>query len=171
MIGGELTSGIIVETESYLAKGDSACHASRGRTPKTTVMFGSGGFAYVYPIHAKYCFNIVTEIASRPSAVLIRAIEPVDGIEIMQLRRRVDALGELARGPGRLCQALGIGREHNGLDLRLGRGVWIESVRQRAFTTKQIRATERIGVTSAQELKLRFVVVGSSFASGPKHSR
>ncbi len=73
MIGGELTSGIIVETESYLAKGDSACHASRGRTPKTTVMFGSGGFAYVYPIHAKYCFNVVTEIAGRPSAVLIRA--------------------------------------------------------------------------------------------------
>ncbi len=171
MVDGELTTGIIVETESYLAERDSACHAARGPTRKTNVMFGPGGFAYVYPIHAKYCFNVVTEVAGRPSAVLIRAIEPMDGIEIMRRRRGVDALTDLARGPGRLCQALGIVHEHNGLDLGIGSNIWIKSGVRRPLKPSQIRATERIGVTSAQKLKLRLVVVGSPFASGTMRMR
>lgn len=165
---GELTSGIVVETESYLAVADSACHAARGRTRKTDVMFGPCGIAYVYPIHAKYCFNVVTENPGRPSAVLIRAIEPIDGIEVMQRRRQVEAITDLARGPARLCQAMGIGREHNGLDLTIGQRIWIESKPLRRYSERQIRLTPRVGVTTAQDLLLRYVVAGNRFVSGPK---
>jgi DNA-3-methyladenine glycosylase len=170
-IGGSIVAGVIVETESYLANGDTACHASRGRTPKTEVMFGQAGLAYVYPIHAKYCFNVVTEQIDRPSAVLVRAVEPIVGIEAMQSRRGVEKIRDLARGPARLCQALSIDRAHNGLDLSLGRSLWIESRPAREIRSRHIRVTRRIGVTSAQELELRFVIDGNPFVSGRKSER
>lgn len=169
-IGGRRTSGIIVEAEGYLAAGDSACHASRGRTPKTEVMFGPPGMAYVYPIHAKWCFNVVTEREGKPSAVLIRAIEPLLGIDAMFTRRRAEAFRDLARGPARLCQAMGIDRAVNGIDLTRGEGVWIEAAGERP-SPDRIRVTRRIGVTSAHDLPLRFALVGSSFVSGPKSLR
>lgn len=165
-----VVSGWIVETESYLAEGDSACHAARGRTAKSEVMFGRAGLAYVYSIHAKHCFNIVTQTIGYPSAVLVRAIEPVEGIRLMQRRRRTN-LRELARGPGRLCQALAIDRSHNGLDLTLGRTMWVERTSETACPPRDIRATRRIGVTSARRLQLRFVIRSSPFASGPVHLR
>ncbi len=170
-IGGELATGIIVETESYLATGDSACHAARGRTPKTEVMFGSAGLSYVYPIHAKVCFNVVTQSAERPSAVLIRAIEPVEGLATMRRRRRVESANDFARGPARLCQALAIDRTHNGLDLTLGDRLWIESKPAQVIRSKEIRVTQRIGVTSAKDALLRFVVAGNPFVSGPRRLR
>ena len=170
-VGGELVSGIIVETESYLAQGDSACHAARGRTPKTEVMFGEAGISYVYPIHAKYCFNVVTQTVGRPSAVLIRAIEPVQGFTLMRRRRQIENFHDLARGPARLCQALAIDRAHNGIDLTLGRRIWIEAKPARVIRPNEVRATRRIGVTSAQDYLLRFVVAGNCFVSGPKRMR
>ena len=168
-IGGELVSGIIVETESYLAKEDSACHAARGRTPKTEVMFGEACFSYVYPIHAKVCFNVVTQSVGRPSAVLIRAIEPVAGFAVIRRRRRIDALRDLTRGPARLCQALAIDRTHNGLDLTLGNRLWIEAKPARLVRPNEIRRTRRIGVTSAKDKMLRFVIAGNCFVSGPRN--
>jgi DNA-3-methyladenine glycosylase len=168
---GELVAGIIVETESYLATRDSACHGSRGRTPKSEVMFGEAGVSYVYPIHAKYCFNVVTETINRPSAVLIRAIQPLWGIKTMEQRRSVGAQRDLARGPARLCQALAIDRRQNGLDLTLGRELWIDQCQGLEIDVRQIRATPRIGVTSAKSLKLRFIVAGNPFVSGPSYMR
>ena len=170
-IMGRRTSGIIVETESYLAKQDSACHGARGLTPKTEVMFGPAARAYVYPIHAKYCFNVVTESPGRPSAVLIRALEPVDGIDVMRRRRSMEDETTLVRGPARLCQALGIDRRHNGLNLTLGKTLWIEPRPRTNETPGRIRKTIRIGVTSAHDLRLRCVLAGSRFASGPRKLR
>jgi DNA-3-methyladenine glycosylase len=160
--------GIIVETESYLAEGDSACHAAKGKKPKNEIMFGQAGIAYVYPIHAKFCFNVVTEEIDRPSAVLIRAIEPVRGIDVMGFRRGTDELRDLTRGPARLCQACSIDRQQNGLDLTVARQLWIASRPLRVVEPHEIRITRRIGVTSATDLELRFLIDGCPFVSGPK---
>jgi DNA-3-methyladenine glycosylase len=120
-----VTCGRIVEVEAYLAHDDPACHASRGRTRRNATMFGPPGHAYVYSIHAKWCLNAVTQPEGQPSAVLIRAVEPLVGIELMHRRRGREKPLELARGPARLCQALDVDRRHNGLDLTKGRGLWI----------------------------------------------
>lgn len=104
------TVGRIVETEAYIGPKDLACHAARGRTVRTEIMFGPAGHAYVYFIYGfYYCLNIVTEEKDFPSAVLIRAVEPLDGIELMKVRRRTEKLHNLASGPGKLCQAFAIG--------------------------------------------------------------
>lgn len=168
---GDRVAGIIVETESYLARGDSACHGSRGRTPKSEVMFGEAGVSYVYPIHAKYCFNVVTETVDRPSAVLIRAIQPLFGLKTMEQRRSAGGQRDLARGPARLCQALAIDRRQNGLDLTLGCDLWIDAGQGIAVDNRQIRTTPRIGVTSAKTRKLRFIIAGNPFVSGPRYLR
>ena len=118
--GGELTSGVIVETEAYLPHGDAACHAVRGETKSNRSMFGKAGLSYVYPIHAKYCFNVVAEEAGTGTAVLIRALQPEDGIETMMRRRQTARPLDLCRGPARLCQALAIDRGLDGHDLLTG---------------------------------------------------
>ena len=113
-----ITVGKIVETEAYVGPEDRASHASRGRTARTEIMFGPAGFAYVYLIYGfHHCLNFVTEAADYPAAVLIRAVEPVDGIELMKARRRKTDLRELASGPGKLCQAFAIDRSLNGVDV------------------------------------------------------
>src|SRR5436190_14846866 len=99
-----LTSGRIVEAEAYLSSRDPACHASLGPNRKNAAMFGPAGRAYVYMIHARWCLNVVTEEVGVASAVLIRALEPLAGIPLMQERRGLDNLRDLARGPARLCQ-------------------------------------------------------------------
>ena len=112
-IDGQRLSGRIVETEAYIGPDDTACHASKGRTPRTEVMFGPGGFAYVYFIYGMYhMLNFITEQEDFPAAVLIRAIEPLEGVEHMRTHRN-NPMPEanLTNGPGKLCQALG---EHNG---------------------------------------------------------
>jgi len=170
-IDGQRTAGRIVETEAYLPQGDTACHGVRGRTRSNASMFGPGGHAYVYPIHARHCFNVVTGPADRPAAVLIRAIEPLEGIRLMRVRRQVEPVESLARGPARLCQALGIDRRHDGLPLTRRRTLWIETVAQRSIDPNTIRATPRIGVTSAKELPLRFVLADHPFTSGSRRLR
>ncbi len=121
----ELLSGWIVETEAYLDKGDPACHAARGRTRSNASIFGPPGLLYVYPIHAKYCMNVVTAQEGIGQAVLIRAIQPLSGIERMvQATGRTD-LRMLARGPARLCQALSVDRSWDGLDLVQSKRIWI----------------------------------------------
>ena len=110
MVDDQLTAGWIVETEAYLPENDSACHATRGQTPGNRSMFAAGGMAYVYPIHSRHCFNVVTQSAEAGTAVLIRAVQPVSGIATMMQRRANAKPLDLCRGPGRLCEALGIDR-------------------------------------------------------------
>jgi DNA-3-methyladenine glycosylase len=160
-----LTSGFIVETESYLADGDSACHAARGKTQSNRAMFGPPGRAYVYPIHSRYCLNAVTQPAGTASAVLIRAVEPLEGIELMRARRGRHNLRELTRGPGRLCEAFDIDRSLDRCDLTKPQRLWICPHPDQEISDEDVQSSTRIGVTSAHELPLRFFVRSNPFVS------
>jgi DNA-3-methyladenine glycosylase len=166
-----LVTGRIVETEAYLAESDSACHASRGRTRKNATMFGPPGHAYVYSIHARYCFNVVTEPEDVASAVLVRAVEPQAGIPLMQQRRGRDGLLEIASGPAKLCEAFGIDRQLDGWDMTVGSEFWIEGDCGSDIGHIRIGRSTRIGVTSAHDLMLRFYIRDNAFVSGPKRLR
>ncbi len=165
-----LTGGRIVETEAYLAEGDSSSHSHRGPTKRNASMFGPAGHAYVYTIHAKWCVNVVTEDVGRGSAVLIRAIEPLFGLPVMQQRRGREKLLELARGPARLCQALDIDRRLDGWDLTLGKELWISDAAEDRLE-EPIVTSSRVGISSATELMLRFFYEGNSFVSGRRSAR
>ncbi len=162
-----LCSGVIVETEAYLAVDDPASHSYRGRTRKNATMFGRAGLLYVYPIHARYCLNAVTESRGIASAVLIRAVMPLRGIELMQQRRQCAAI-DLARGPARLCEAFAVDRRLDGWDLTRGTRVWIEQPDDAGVSAQQIVVSPRIGVTSGHGLELRFFLEESPFVSGPR---
>lgn len=170
-IDGFLTAGIIVETEAYLPQGDPACHGCRGETRSNRSMFGEAGLAYVYPIHARYCFNVVTQKCGEPTAVLIRALQPTTGLDEMISRRSTEKRLDLCRGPARLCQALGIDRTQDGHDLTHSKQLWIDEQNAVPVEPHQVKRTERIGVTSAKEMPLRFVLSGCQYVSGPKRLR
>jgi DNA-3-methyladenine glycosylase len=158
------TAGRIVETEAYLGRDDLAAHASRGITPRTRVIFGPPGHAYVYFIYGRYeCLNLVTEPDGTPGCVLIRALEPLAGIALMQRRRpAARRVEELAAGPARLTMALGITRAHNGADLTRGSLVVREPIEMKEFT---VDVTPRIGIRQGAERPLRFLVRASPFVS------
>jgi DNA-3-methyladenine glycosylase len=162
-----LAAGRIVEVEAYLSRRDKACHASRGRTPGNVAMFGDPGTAYVYPIHSRCCFNAVTQPEGEPSAVLVRAIEPCRGEALMKRRRGAVPEMDLARGPGRLCEALGVGRDRNKHNLTSGRGLWIEQ-NPGMRLSEAIYCSPRIGVTRAQDRYLRFFLLENRYVSGPR---
>jgi DNA-3-methyladenine glycosylase len=156
------TAGRIVETESYHME-EPACHAYVGLTPRTRTLFGPPGRAYVYfsyGIHS--LLNAVCEDEGVGSAVLIRALEPVDGIEAMRARRGLERTEELCSGPGKLTQALGIGLADNGSSLVEGP---IEVLARAA--EPQIVVGERVGITKAAELPWRFCALGSRSVSRP----
>ena len=159
------TSGRIVETEAYIGPEDKACHASRGRTPRTEIMFGRAGHAYVYLIYGFHCmFNIVTETRDFPAAVLIRAVEPLEGLELMRARRKTENVRGLANGPGKLCQAFAIDRKLNGDDM-CGEILYVED---RGEPAPKILTTPRIGVEYAGRWKhkpWRFLINGNDFVS------
>jgi DNA-3-methyladenine glycosylase len=158
-------SGVIVETEAY-HDSEPACHAFVGLTPRTRTLFGPPGLAYVYRsygIHAM--LNAVTEPEGVGAAVLIRALQPLDGIEQMRARRGVDPIRGLCSGPGKLTQALGIGLEYNGTDLHHGEVV-IEPA-PLAWRAIPIAVDRRIGITRAVDLPWRFCAAGSRFLSRP----
>ena len=166
-----LCRGLIVETEAYLHEGDSACHTFKGPNRKNQSMFGPPGRAYVYTIHARCCFNVVTQSAGQGAAVLIRAVEPVAGIELMRRRRNKENLPDLTRGPARLCEAFAIDRGLDSFDLTQGKQLWIAGDQSPEIADNQARRTTRIGVTSAHDLVLRFIIAGNPFVSGPKSLR
>jgi DNA-3-methyladenine glycosylase len=157
--------GRIVETEAYLGPHDLACHAARGRTNRTEVMFGAAGHAYVYFIYGFYnMLNLVTEAKDYPAAVLIRAVEPVRGIQVMKQHRKSHLLHNLASGPGKLCQAFAIDRSLNGQDV-CGKILFLED---RGEPTPKFDTTPRIGVDYAGTWKdkpLRFAVRDNEFVS------
>lgn len=159
-----LTSGLIVETEAYLSRGDPACHAARGKTKRNAVMFGPPGRAYVYFIYGNhYCFNVVTGREGAGEAVLIRALEPREGLALMQERRGPGhKIRNLTNGPGKLCQAMGITGEHNGVSLQ--EHPFFITAADRAQDAA-IGVSSRIGISRGQDKPWRFFVQGSPFLS------
>lgn len=161
-----LTVGKIVETEAYLFHGDLACHAAKGQTKRNAAMFGPAGVAYVYLIYGIHlCFNVVSGKVGEGEAVLIRALEPIEGIELMKKRRKTDNERLLCNGPGKLVQAMGISRDHNAACLRSGSLRILPPESFGASRKPAIVTTTRIGISVARELALRFYVKGSKFVS------
>jgi len=160
LVFGKL-KGMIVETEAYLYKDDPGCHASKGLTVRNEPMFGPAGRTYVYLIYGMYyCLNIVSGKKGEGEAVLIRALEPVEGITIMQRRRSTKKIENLLSGPGKLTQAFGITKKHNNLSLQDG-PLYI-------FNNKikpEIVCTTRIGLTEGKDLELRFYIKDNCFVS------
>lgn len=163
-VDGKWLGGLIVETEAYLAEGDLASHSARGQKRSNAAMFGPPGTLYVYPIHAKYCMNAVTESEGVGSAVLIRAIEPVWGIEAMRENRGTDDLRRLTRGPAMLCQAMRVDRSLDGVELSSGRGEIF--IADGWSNVTEITATSRIGISSSEDLQLRYFIDSNRFVSG-----
>jgi len=155
--------GRIVETEAYLSESDPASHSRSGLTPRCKSMFEIGGTLYVYTIHAKYCMNVVTEIRGRGSAVLIRAIEPLWGIETMKQNRGQDDLRRLTRGPAMLCQAIGVTKVDDGVDLVSNGEIALVKLPDRK--SPLIAYGLRIGISRGQEMPLRFFESGNRFVS------
>lgn len=156
LVNGD-TAGMIVETEAYPGGDDLASHSAAGITGRTKVIFGPPGHAYVYLCYGMHaCMNIVAEPEGTAGCVLIRALEPVAGVEAMRARRHaVRRDSELTSGPGKLTKALGITLGHYGVDLTRGEFVVREPVRPERF---DIEVTPRIGITKCAERPLRFVV-------------
>ena len=159
-----VASGRIVETEAYMGPHDPACHAAAGLTARTKHLFGPPGVAYVYFIYGMYwCFNAVTREVGHGSAVLVRALEPLDGEDLMRERRpKVKRRVDLTNGPGKLCLALGIVGSHS--------GHWLDEPPLRILAGEHVRdadvvVTPRIGITHAADWPLRFFVDGNPFVS------
>ena len=164
-VNGTRCRGRIVETEAYTGEEDLACHAAAGRTARTEVLYGPAGRAYVYFIYGMHwCVNAVTRRAGMPSAVLIRAVEPLEGIEAMRRRRQGRPDRELTNGPGKLCEAFGItGPRHHGASLlssplRILAGARVPDA--------DVAVTPRIGISKAASEPLRWIVRPSPYLSG-----
>ena len=170
---GKVTSGYIVETEAYLGISDRASHAYGGRrTTRTETMYLPGGHAYVYLCYGiHHLFNIVTHQKDVPHAILIRALQPAEGVEIMMERRnKMHADATLTRGPGSLSGALGLHKCHSGIILKPSTGIYIGRDNNDFFNSQQIISGPRIGVDYAGEdatLPYRFFVAGNPFVSKP----
>lgn len=159
------TAGRIVETEAYTI-GDPASHAYRGPRPRNASMFLDPFHAYVYLIYGtNFCFNVTSESRHQGAAVLVRALEPVDGIDLMKRRRRTEVLRDLCRGPGRLAQALEIDRSLDGRRLLEDRELWLAHPLRAGGP---IGVSRRIGITRAAQRRLRFYERGNPFVSGPR---
>ena len=164
-----IAGGRIVETEAYLGPHYDACHGVFGLTPRTEKLFGSPGTAYVYFIYGvHWCFNTVTMPKGHPSAVLVRALEPTIGVDLMRTRRPAAKRDiDLTNGPGKLCQALGIDRSHDGMSLQRGP---ITIRRGDAVPDASVLVSPRIGITRAADWPLRWFVRDNPFVSrAPRH--
>ncbi len=164
---GELLAGRIVETEAYFGADDPAAHASAGKTARNQVLFGPPGHAYVYFVYGMhYCLNVSCEPEGQPGCVLIRALEPVQGLARMAALRGLSAAAPraLASGPGKLCQALGITRlEHNGMDVTSAASALLFADDQ--TPSRPVVVGPRIGIRRAVDMAARFCVEGSGFLS------
>ena len=156
---GETLAGRIVETEAYLGGNDQAAHSYAGVTPRTSVIFGPGGHAYVYFIYGvHHCLNLIAQPAGVPGCVLVRALEPVSGLDMMRLRRgRPRKDRDLASGPGKLCQALGIGLAEYGADVTDPTGA-LTVLPSNLPAPLDITVSTRIGIRRSADLPLRFFI-------------
>ena len=156
-------AGRIVETEAYLSDGDPAAHAWRGRTKRTEVLFGPPGYAYVFRTRQHVCLNVVAEPVDVPGCVLIRAVAPVAGIDVMRERRPRMPDTQLTNGPAKLCQAFDIDMRHYGVDLCDGHGLHLEE--GRTFDGRDVVMGPRVGVGAAKAARLRYCVANDPFVS------
>ena len=172
--GEALTGGRIVETEAYLFRNDPACHAHKGMTKRNAAMFGTAGRSYIYLIYGMYrCFNVVTAAEGTGEAVLIRALEPLIGIDEMCRRRNTSNLLNLCSGPGKLAIALGLDSSHNDSCLRTGPVKILSADSAPHHDTHfgagrgspKIVTTTRIGISQGAELPLRFYLAGNRYIS------
>jgi len=176
VVEGVRLAGVIVETEAYCGARDRAAHSfGPRRTARTEPMYGDGGTAYVYFTYGMHhCMNVVAGVRDDPQAVLLRALEPTEGLEVMRARRpRARREADLCSGPARLCEALGIDRALSGVDLLSHAGLWIERVRRAPIRGERVEVTPRVGVAYAGEWAarpLRFVIRGHPHASRPAKS-
>jgi len=164
--------GRIVETEAYLGEKDPASHAYRGITKRNEVMFREGGCLYVYFTYGMhFCANVVTEEEGKARAVLLRAVQPIEGIALMKRRRgiRANTIQELANGPANLCVSLGIARRHNGVDL-CGGEMWIAS-EEKSNLPIHTSVSTRVGIKNGRRHKWRFFVRDSPFVSKGRPAR
>lgn len=162
--------GRIVEVEAYLGVLDPACHASVGLTPRTAVFFGKPGVAYVFIIYGiYYCLNVITLPKSQAGCVLIRALEPISGLDLMRKNRPVDKDVNLTNGPGKLTQALAIDSTHNGLGLTNPNSELIITEGQN--NPFKIEVTKRVGISKAPDEFLRFYIKDNVFVSYPRNPR
>ena len=164
---GGRVSGMIVETEAYMGEVDKAAHSFGGRrTARNEITYAEGGHVYVFFVYGMYYqLNLVTGRAGHPHVVLIRAVEPVEGIDVMRMRRGPMKDKNLTSGPGKLCIALGITRDLNGEDLAGGR-IWVEQYR--TFKSREIASGPRVGIDYAEEfveMPWRFWVSGNPYVS------
>ncbi len=165
--GGRLVARI-VETEAY-QEGDPASHSFRGRTTRNDVMFGPPGHLYVYFTYGMhFCMNVVTGRTGQGSAVLLRAGEPLEGLSAMSRRRLTRDPRSLCAGPARLCEAFGVTRRENGLDLVRGRDLYL--LEGEPVTSERVRSTSRVGIRNGVERPWRFVVDGDPFVSRARPS-
>jgi DNA-3-methyladenine glycosylase len=162
--GGRL-SGRIVETEAY-PPGDAAGHAFRGKTKGNQTLFLGRGYCYVYFTYgSSFMVNVTSEEPGVGAGVLLRALEPLDGVEMMQRFRKLTRVRDLARGPGRLAQAMQIDKRYDGIDLCAGEALWLGAATRR---TGPISSSTRIGLTREVDRKRRFFEAGNSYLSGPR---
>jgi len=167
-IGGKCVKARIVETECYIGPHDKAAHSYGGkRGGRCEIQFGNGGYAYIYMIYGMHnCFNIVTSVKDKPESVLIRAAEPIEGLEIMMERRNTGKVKNLLNGPGKLCKALGVDRSFYGEDL-CGDTLFLEDDGY-VLKREDIEESKRINIDYAQEAKdylWRFTIKGNDFVS------
>ena len=162
---GTVTRGRIVETEAYCGYRDKACHSYKGKSDRTKAMFGPSGHAYIYLIYGMYhCFNVTSGPSGEPEAVLIRALEPLDGLDFMESRRGTSKIRQLCSGPGKLCMAMDIHKAHYGTDLLTAGGLYLEA----APPPAEVIASRRINIGYAEEavdFLWRFSEAGSTFVS------
>lgn len=159
-----IVAGRVVETEAYLGESDPACHSARGKTARNAVMFGPAGRVYVYQIYGMhFCFNVTTEGPEVAAAVLLRALEPVAGVEVMQKRRGTLLLSKLCNGPANLVQALGITRALNEESVVTGPVRFYREQGKKAAL--EIVVTPRVGISQGKEPLLRFYLKGNHFVS------
>ena len=164
-LAGGVAGGRIVETEAY-GIGDPAGHAYRGMTPRNRALFLERGHAYVYLAYGvSFMLNVSSEKSGVGAGVLIRAVEPTLGVTIMEQNRGAERVRDLARGPGRLCEALAIDRRLDGIDLCQAGPLWLGSDGR---APDEVGESKRIGITRAPDRPLRFYVRSNSFVSGPR---
>jgi DNA-3-methyladenine glycosylase len=163
--GSTIISGQIVEVEAYLSFTDEAAHSFKGLTKRTAPLFGPAGHAYVYSIHQQNCLDIVCQGIGTPESVLIRALEPIHGVELMKKFRKKDNLKDLCSGPGKLTQALSIDKSfNNAAFFDIDSQLYI-IVNPNAITQSTIGISRRIGISKAKELELRFFIKESKYLS------